>query len=62
MILNPCVISNNMVDEKECKACTKDCRYAGQSTTEERLNTASYGLDSPRESYVPNEDKKEVQY
>lgn len=51
-----------MVGEKECKACTKDCRYAGQSTTEERLNTASYGLDNPVDLYVPNEDKKEVQY
>ena len=55
MILNPCVISNSMVDEKECKACTKDCRYAGQPTTSEKLNTASYGLDNPADLYVPNE-------
>lgn len=47
-----------MVDEKECKACTKDCRFAGQPTTTERLNTASYGLDSPKESYIPNEVEK----
>ena len=47
-----------MVDEKECKTCAKDCRYAGQSTTEERLNTASYGLDNPADLYVPNEVEK----
>lgn len=58
MILNPCAVSNSMVDEKECKACTKDCRYAGQTTTAERLNTASYGIDSPTDLYVPNEVEK----
>ena len=44
MILNACVRDNKMVDEKICKDCTnKNCRHAGQPTTAERLDMATYG-------------------
>ena len=57
MILNPCVMVSSMVDEKECKICTKDCRFAGRPTTIEKLNTATYGIDRPVD-YVPNKNIK----
>ena len=44
MILNACVRDDKMVDENICKFCTdKNCRHAGQPTTKERLDMATYG-------------------
>ena len=44
MILNACTKSKTMVDENTCKNCkAKDCRHAGEPTTKERLDMATYG-------------------
>jgi hypothetical protein len=38
-IMNACVKENRMVEERECKACTGDCRHAGEPTTAERIGS-----------------------
>ena len=43
MILNACIYSHKMVDEKICKTCQLNCRHAGEPTTAERLDAATYG-------------------
>ena len=44
MILNACTLQHKMVDEKICKECqVKTCRHAGEPTTKERLDMATYG-------------------
>lgn len=44
MILNICLRYHDMVDENICKDCKdKNCRYAGEPTTRERLDMATYG-------------------
>lgn len=44
MILNVCIEDNKMVDEKVCKNChSKNCRYAGEPTTKEKLDISTYG-------------------
>lgn len=47
MILNTCVRSNRMVDERICKDCqSAHCRHAGAPTTAERLDMYRYGTAS----------------
>ena len=44
MILNACMKIQRMVDENTCKACEdKDCRHAGEPTTKDKLDMATYG-------------------
>ena len=44
MILNACINIQRMVNENTCKTCEdKQCRHAGELTTKERLDMATYG-------------------
>lgn len=47
MIMNACTKDKIMVDEKICKNCKfNTCRHAGEPTTKERLDMATYGTSS----------------
>lgn len=41
--MNACVKKQTMIAEQVCRECNLACRHAGEPTTKERLDAATYG-------------------